>query len=188
MGRLKLISSITVTCTILGGLLLGQYWRTQLHQVPLTHDQQPDVFANQVKSQQYNDNGDLIRQFDADFLLVFEKEETANAKQPLLTATLDNGQPIQIRAHHGDMLSRDQVQLKQNVRIDTRLQADLPVTITSATMRYGISEQIAQTEAEVNITSPNRFQLSSTGLTANFKTEQVQLHQRVRGIYEPATN
>lgn len=187
MAKLKTLSLLLLLLIFVGCFVLFQQWRAQLHLVPSIHDDQPDAFASNILSKQFDKMGNTVRQFDANFIFYFDDPNKATATKPFLTTRLENGNPVKIRAQRGQIEAKEHLQLSGGVQINYQHSQERPIIFRSEKLSYSLKSARATTDNPVLIQSPKYFTIQAKGATADFKNGLYTLNQHVRGTYVPAT-
>lgn len=187
MAKIKSLSFLVFILIFAGCTILFQQWRSQLHDLPAVRDTQPDAFAANILSKQFDDSGKKVREFDSSFISYFDEPSRATAQNPFLSTLLNNGHVLKIKAQQARLLDKDMMHLQGGVHVHLQYDQQTPITLRSSALSYSLKSGRASTDRLVTLHNPHYFTLQAKGATADFKNGLYTLNNQVRGTYVPKT-
>ncbi|WKE66051.1 LPS export ABC transporter periplasmic protein LptC [Gallaecimonas kandeliae] len=164
------------------------YWpsknQDQAQADPALLAQQPDGIAEDLQVRQFDDNGQLSMQVNADSMTHFSsKQETLLTSPRFELYDKEQHKPWQIRAERAIVSQQRLVDLRNDVIIQS-LTEDAPVRrVDTDNLRLDLASKTMDTEAPVTIIGPG-YITRGIGLEAKLEGQQVRIKSQVSTEYE----
>lgn len=142
-----------------------------------------EIFMNEFEMIAMNENGTPAYRLNGKHLERYNNSDDTRIDQPVIKM-LETGNQWIVTADFALLNDKeDTIQLNDNVVMQQQ-NIEPAVTIRTQSMLFDTKTQIAQTNARVNITQ-GKSQLTSTGMTYNNITSELELKSSVNGHYLP---
>lgn len=145
----------------------------------------PDGFMIGVHYTRFNQLGTIAARLDANKIVHYQEEDTAQLDHPRLTIHNNDNQTWVITADQGISTNGSrQVDLRDHVIVKRIIQPGNKVaTLTTTAMTAYPNKQFAQTNQPVKIVQPGSV-INAVGMTANLNTGDINLLSHIHGVYQ----
>lgn len=144
-----------------------------------------DSFVNGMDLQVMDTNGKLIYHVMAASLLHFPHQERMHLEQPVIDLNRKDGTAWHIKSERGQTTaSGDRIWLLGQVDIHrpaSSLRGSLRIHTSDLLVKPDLEQ--AETDSAASIIA-ERYRIDATGLKADFRSSQLQLHSRVKGTFD----
>lgn len=185
LGRLGILALVIAAASAF-------WWLETLRQPPERPAQteerhEPDYYMNDFRLRAYKGSGAPRYVLDGERLARFADDGSAEVTQPRLRyATAQGKAPWHVRGRRGILRpGGDVVDLERDVVLHREPAQRAPITLRTTRMTIFTEAGRAETDRPVTVVSPGQ-RVEAIGMTAYFGPELIELHQDVRGRYDPA--
>lgn len=185
LGRLGILALVIAAASAF-------WWLDTLRQppeqpAPPEERHEPDYYMNDFRLRAYEGAGAPRYVLDGERLAHFADDGSAQVTQPRLRyTTAETEAPWHVRGQRGILRpGGDVVDLEHDVVLHREPARRPPITLRTTRMTVFTEAGRAETDQPVTIVSPGR-RVRAIGMTAYFGPDQIELHQDVRGRYDPA--
>lgn len=180
--RLKLFLSLSASALILLAWGFMEPERIALFPEP-EFIGEADAYVTGVKIQQFDLNGRLTHSIQGQRIRHLSSSDHTLIDEPVVTLYREGKAPISAEARLGDLEpNHDIFWLREGVvlynQIDRRYRFESPY------LKFTPALEQVETDAQVSLFQPIG-NTQAIGMTANFANDTLQLHNAVRGRYEP---
>ena len=147
---------------------------------------EPDYYFNDFRLRAHERMGPPRYVLEGERLVHYADDGTAEVTEPRVRYGGNGDAPWRVRGRRG-ILSPDGkvVRLEEDVLMRREPTERPPVMLRTAHMTVSTEAGRAETTAPVTVVSPGR-RVAATGMTVLFGPGLIQLHEDVRGYYDPA--
>lgn len=184
LGRLGILALVIAAASAF-------WWLDTLRQpperpAPSEAAHEPDYYMNDFRLRAYEGEGAPSYVLGGERLAHFADDGSAEVTQPRLRyATAEVEAPWRARGQRGILRpGGDVVDLEHNVVLHREPARRPPVTLRTTRMTVFTAAGRAETDQPVTVVSPGQ-RVTGVGMTAYFGPGRIELHQDVRGRYEP---
>ncbi|MDX1697190.1 MAG: LPS export ABC transporter periplasmic protein LptC [Thiohalobacterales bacterium] len=146
-----------------------------------------DAFVDGMVMDIMDENGVPVYRMTSVRMRHYDDTDLLELEQPVVHITRADGSKWELRAEHGEATSSgDRVWLRGSVALQREAGRQFgPMQITSRDVEVRPVEKIAETASAATIVTDN-YRIEAVGLKADFTTNRLELHSRVRGTIDGA--
>ncbi|MDP5040560.1 MAG: LPS export ABC transporter periplasmic protein LptC, partial [Paraglaciecola sp.] len=134
----------------------------------------------------YNKEGEITHQVYAEKMEHFDLLGFTLFKRPQYTLFSQSGTPWKISANEGTLYDDQRLQFETDVEISGRDKDNLMQRVNSQFVEVNLSDKTMHSDQYVNISGPN-YVINSNGFKANLETQQYELFDHVKTVFQPST-
>lgn len=146
----------------------------------------PNYQALTMQSTLYNKQGKISQQVSAEKMEHFELLGFTLFKRPKYTLFSEAGYPWNITAKEGTLYDEQRLQFETDVEISGVDDENLTQKVNTQFVEINLSDKTMSSDQYVNITGPN-YVINSNGFKANLETQQYELFDHVKTVFQPST-
>lgn len=186
LGRLGILVLVVAAAS-------AMWWLETLREAPEEQPappearHEPDYYMNDFRLRAYEGAGAPRYVLHGERLTHYADDGSAEVTEPRLRyATAEAGAPWHVRGRRGILRpGGDVVDLERDVVLHREPDQRPPITLRTTRMTVFTDAGRAETDRPVTVVSPGQ-RVDAIGMTAYFGPELIELHQDVRGRYDPA--
>ncbi len=183
------MSRVTLAIIAFFGTALILYWQVQMkrgdQEGVLDTIERPDYIVNDLKSVQYDEQGNVSSRVSASHMEFYADKNITNFSKPIYLVYPQNGEAQwRLRSTEGTLdKNSGRVTLEKNVIIDAISPEEPIQTIETTYLELNLDTMIMTSDREIRITGKDFF-ITGKGLEADLNAQNVRLISQVEGTYE----
>ncbi len=180
------LTLILIFTLILTTVLMNHTLRPAFFTRPAPSKDSPDSFMKNIHYAQFNEQGELSNQLNANSITHFANSDTAIINQPYLIYYTEAGYHWTIAGDYANSQhSLQEIDVRDNVKIEKINQKthQVEMTITTSQASAYPKKKYAFTDAPVTITQLDSV-VNSVGMTVDLATGEVKLLSDAKGVYQ----
>lgn len=185
------MSRLTLAISALFLLALGlsiPNWLNEEEVVPTAQTEEawvPNYQALTMLSTLYDEDGKISHQVYAEKMEHFELLGFTLFKQPKYTLFTDKAAPWNITANEGTLYDDQRLQFETDVEISGLDDNNQAQNVSSQFVEINLSDKSMSSDQYVNISGAN-YVINSNGFKANLETQQYELFDHVKTVFQPS--
>tara|TARA_R110000868_G_scaffold56326_3_gene174366 strand:- start:2852 stop:3418 length:567 start_codon:yes stop_codon:yes gene_type:complete len=146
----------------------------------------PNYQARTMRSTVYNKEGRINHQVFAEKMEHFDLLGFTLFKRPEYSLFAQAGAPWKINAKEGTLYDDQRLQFETDVVVIGETDDGLQQKVTTNFVEINLNAKTMTSDQYVNIAGPN-YVINSNGFKANLETQQYELLDHVKTVFQPAT-
>tara|TARA_R110002167_G_scaffold8206_13_gene38151 strand:- start:10179 stop:10745 length:567 start_codon:yes stop_codon:yes gene_type:complete len=146
----------------------------------------PNYQALTMRSTLYDKEGKMSQQVSAEKMEHFDLLGFTLFKRPEYKLFSETGLPWNITANEGTLYDDQRLQFETDVQISGVDDDNLAQKVNTQFVEINLSDKTMSSDQYVNITGPN-YVINSNGFKANLETQQYELFDHVKTVFQPTT-
>ncbi len=183
------MNRVTLAIIAFFGTALILYWQVQVKRGNqygiLDHIERPDYIVNNLKSVQYDEQGNISSQVSASHMEFYSDKNMTYFSKPIYLVYPKSGDAKwRLRSTKGTLdKNSGRATLENNVIIDSISPEEPIQTIETTYLEVNLDTMIMTSDKQIRITGKDFF-ITGQGLEADLNAQNVRLISQVEGTYE----